>query len=161
MSWHKEAKWRVKKHWLICTARIFAGLKAKISEFALHQRQTRRYCVCFSKNPRGVRHIIQWYKRVFVIVIHKNSPVFLLRWLYTVSSNIATFALICHDVLRRWLVRLRLDFTPVSCIILFVTTVSGCSSMVEFQPSKLAAWVRSPSPAPFAPVAQSDRATAF
>ena len=24
----------------------------------------------------------------------------------------------------------------------------GCSSMVEFQPSKLVAWVRSPSPAP-------------
>ena len=26
--------------------------------------------------------------------------------------------------------------------------VCGCSSMVEFQPSKLAAWVRFPSPAP-------------
>jgi hypothetical protein len=43
----------------------------------------------------------------------------------------------------------------------------GCSSMVEFQPSKLATWVRFPSPAPirvrrmFAPIAQLDRATAF
>jgi hypothetical protein len=30
----------------------------------------------------------------------------------------------------------------------------GCSSMVELQPSKLVAWVRFPSPAPCAPVAQ-------
>ena len=30
----------------------------------------------------------------------------------------------------------------------------GCSSMVESQPSKLVAWVRFPSPAPYAPVAQ-------
>ena len=45
----------------------------------------------------------------------------------------------------------------------------GCSSMVEFQPSKLVAWVRFPSPAPsaqallmgYAPLAQLDRATAF
>ena len=39
--------------------------------------------------------------------------------------------------------------------------VCGCSSMVESQPSKLVAWVRFPSPAPYAPVAQVDRATAF
>ena len=43
----------------------------------------------------------------------------------------------------------------------------GCSSMVEPQPSKLVAWVRFPSPAPFtkivscAPVAQLDRAPPF
>ena len=44
-----------------------------------------------------------------------------------------------------------------------------CSSMVEFQPSKLAAWVRFPSLAPKGdrkgtgdvPLAQPDRATAF
>ena len=29
-----------------------------------------------------------------------------------------------------------------------VAYICGCSSMVEFQPSKLAAWVRFPSPAP-------------
>ena len=29
-----------------------------------------------------------------------------------------------------------------------------CNSMVEFQPSKLATWVRFPSPAPYAPLAQ-------
>ena len=54
----------------------------------------------------------------------------------------------------------------------------GCSSMVEFQPSKLATWVRFPSPAPMlskaftppynlggsfmnAPLTQLDRVTAF
>ena len=37
----------------------------------------------------------------------------------------------------------------------------GCSSVVEYQPSKLAMWVRFPSPAPYEPVAQPDRATAF
>ena len=52
-----------------------------------------------------------------------------------------------------------------------LSDICGCSSMVEFQPSKLAAWVRFPSPAPLslkkgtafthAPVAQLDRATAF
>ncbi len=55
------------------------------------------------------------------------------------------------------------------------TALCGCSSMVESQPSKLIVWVRFPSPAPltfmlvpspyrgwlYAPVAQSDRATAF
>ena len=40
----------------------------------------------------------------------------------------------------------------------------GCSSMVEFQPSKLVTWVRFPSPAPIfqnAPLTQLDRVTAF
>ena len=32
--------------------------------------------------------------------------------------------------------------------ILSVETPCGCSSMVEFQPSKLVTWVRFPSPAP-------------
>lgn len=37
-----------------------------------------------------------------------------------------------------------------------LTHKRGCSSMVEFQPSKLATWVRFPSPAlTFAAVAQS------
>ena len=40
-------------------------------------------------------------------------------------------------------------------------TVSGCSSMVELQPSKLITWVRFPSPALYESVAQLDRATAF
>ena len=42
--------------------------------------------------------------------------------------------------------------------------ISGCSSMVEHQPSKLDTWVRFPSPAFFQEyvfVAQLDRATAF
>ena len=33
-------------------------------------------------------------------------------------------------------------------------SMCGCNSMVEFQPSKLATWVRFPSPAPTAVVAQ-------
>ncbi len=48
------------------------------------------------------------------------------------------------------------------CKAVLENTTGGCSSMVEFQPSKLAAWVRFPSPAPlYAPLAQLDRATAF
>ncbi len=44
-----------------------------------------------------------------------------------------------------------------------VIIACGCSSMAEFQPSKLAVWVRFPSPAPLksAPIAQSDRVTDF
>ncbi|CCQ74624.1 protein of unknown function [Magnetospira sp. QH-2] len=34
--------------------------------------------------------------------------------------------------------------------------VRGCSSMVELQPSKLATWVRFPSPAPSAPPGHTD-----
>ena len=33
-------------------------------------------------------------------------------------------------------------------------SICRCNSMVEFQPSKLATWVRFPSPAPYAPLAQ-------
>ncbi len=36
-----------------------------------------------------------------------------------------------------------------SCVIIDRYKRCGCCSMVEFQPSKLAAWVRFPSPAPF------------
>jgi hypothetical protein len=39
--------------------------------------------------------------------------------------------------------------------------VCGCSSVVESQPSKLVAWVRFPSPAPCAPIAQLDRVLDF
>ncbi len=43
-----------------------------------------------------------------------------------------------------------------------VPTYAGVVQWLEFQPSKLAVWVRFPSPAPkFAPVAQPDRASAF
>ncbi len=38
---------------------------------------------------------------------------------------------------------------------------AGVVQWLEFQPSKLAVWVRFPSPAPYALVAQLDRATAF
>ena len=49
------------------------------------------------------------------------------------------------------------------------TKIRGCSSVVEYQPSKLTMWVRFPSPAPlrvrfpslYVLVAQLDRATAF
>ena len=37
---------------------------------------------------------------------------------------------------------------------LVLRSICGCNSMVEFQPSKLATWVRFPSPAPTAVVAQ-------
>ena len=39
--------------------------------------------------------------------------------------------------------------------------ICGCSLVAKPQPSKLMSRVRLPSPAPFVPVAQLDRATAF
>ena len=59
------------------------------------------------------------------------------------------------------------DLTKLSfCDIIFrrsrENAICGCSSMVEFQPSKLITRVRFPSPAPlYVPLAQQDRATAF
>lgn len=45
--------------------------------------------------------------------------------------------------------------------LVYRSTDCGCSSMAELQPSKLATWVRFPSPAPKAPLTQLDRVTAF
>ena len=65
--------------------------------------------------------------------------------------------------LFRRFVKKTLDKCPPLCYNRrrFVRAVCECSSMVESQPSKLVAWVRFPSLAPYAPLAQLDRATAF
>ena len=47
------------------------------------------------------------------------------------------------------------------CVIIFRQSFCGCSSMVEFQPSKLAVWVRFPSPAPIRARSSVDRVPGY